>query len=62
MIKQKTVLEVKIAERVYSLECAPDSPLGELHDCLSQMKNYVIDRMQQAEKPVEVKEAVPVEE
>ncbi len=45
MIKQKTVLEVKINERVYELFCASDSPLGELHDALMQMKGYCVDRM-----------------
>lgn len=45
MIKQKTVLEVKINERAYELFCASDSPLGELHDALMQMKGYCVDRM-----------------
>lgn len=48
MIKQKTVLEVKIGERVYELSCAADSPLGELHDALMQMKGFCVDRMIQA--------------
>jgi len=53
MIKNKTILEVKIGERTYQMECFPDSPLGELHDALSQMKNYVIQRMQEVEKQKE---------
>ena len=53
MIKNKTILEVKIGERTYQMECFPDSPLGELHDALSQMKGYVIDRMKDVEKKQE---------
>lgn len=45
MIKQKTIIEVKIGERNYELFCAADSPLGELHDALMQMKGYCVDRM-----------------
>ncbi len=45
MIKQKTVLEVKINDRAYELFCGGDSPLGELHDALMQMKGYCVDRM-----------------
>lgn len=58
MIKCKTVLHHKIGERNYSLEVEPDSPLGELHDALVVMKNFVIAKMQDAEqhKPEEVKE------
>ncbi len=50
MIKQKTVLEVKIGERVYELFCGADSPLGELHDALMQMKGYCVERMVAAQK------------
>jgi hypothetical protein len=45
MIKQKTVLEVKIGERVYELFCQSDSPLGELHDALLQMKGFTVEKM-----------------
>ena len=62
MIKQRTVLEIKIGERLYELFCQGDSPLGELHDALMQMKGYVVDRMiaehqkesDQAEKQKEI--------
>lgn len=53
MIKQKTVLEIKIGENVYTLDCEHNSPLGELHDALSQMKLKVIEIMQSYEKPSE---------
>lgn len=50
MIKQKTILEVIIGERVYELSCSADSPLGELHDALMQMKGFCVDRMIAAHK------------
>jgi hypothetical protein len=50
MIKQKTVLEVKIGERAYELFCAADSPLGELHDALLQMKGFCVEKMVIAHK------------
>jgi hypothetical protein len=50
MIKTTTVLEAKIGERTYQLECAPESPLGELHDALSMMKGFVIEKMKEADK------------
>jgi hypothetical protein len=51
MFNQIGKLEVKIGERVYQLLCAVDSPVGEVHDVLSQMKMYVIDKMKEIESP-----------
>lgn len=45
MLKNKAVLEVKIAERTYSLELSNDSPLGEAYDAITQMRSYVINRI-----------------
>jgi hypothetical protein len=59
MIKNLSALEVKIGERVYKLICEVDSPLGEVHDVISQMKNYVIQRINEshkAEQPSEIAE------
>jgi hypothetical protein len=58
MIKTKTILEVKIGERIYEMECDPNAPLGEVHDALSSMKSYIINRMAEANKPPENKDAV----
>lgn len=58
MIKQKTILEVNSNNRVYSLECSPDSPLGELFDALSQMKSFIIEKMKETEQDIEVKKDV----
>jgi len=44
-IKSKTTLEVRIEDRIYSMECYSNSPLGEVHDALTQMKAYVVDRI-----------------
>jgi hypothetical protein len=46
MIKTKAVLEVKIKENIYSMECSSDAPLGEVHDALVQMRHIVIGMMQ----------------
>lgn len=57
-IKSKTVLEVKVGDRVYSMECYSDSPLGEVHDALTQMKSYVVDRINaQVDNEKKVEEA-----
>lgn len=43
MFKQKLSLEVKGAEdRVYTFQCDPQSPPGEIHDALHTMKCVVI--------------------
>lgn len=45
MLKQKSVLEVKLNERLYSLELDPLSPLGEVYDAINQIRGYVIERI-----------------
>lgn len=45
MLKQKTVFEVIGERKTYRFECDPDSPLGEIHDVLCQMKHYVVNRI-----------------
>lgn len=55
MIKNATVLEIKKNERSYQLVLDPSSPLGELYDVLHEMKAYVFQRIQEAEKPKESK-------
>jgi|HubBroStandDraft_3_1064219.scaffolds.fasta_scaffold387691_2 hypothetical protein len=50
MLKQQTILEVKKDERVYQMQCAPESPLGELYDALNQMRGYVINRILEEQK------------
>lgn len=50
MLNQLTTLEVKIGERIYKLLCAIDSPLGEVHDVLCQMKGFVVGKINEANK------------
>ena len=55
MIKTKTIIEIQIGERNYICECSPESPLGELHDALIQMKSIVIEQIlkeQEKEKKI----------
>ena len=61
MLKQSVMLEVKKNERVYQLHLPADCPLGEVHDALFEMRSYVVDKINEAQKidkpqePVEAK-------
>lgn len=48
MLKQKSCLQVKIDDRIYELQCAPETQLGELHDVVTQMKQYIVQRINEA--------------
>ncbi len=54
MIKCKTALHHKIGEREYNLEMANDSPLGEIHDALIVMRNFIIEKMKEIDAKPEV--------
>lgn len=57
-LRNKTYLEVKIDEKIYSLECYSDSTLGAVHDALTQMKAYIVDRINaQLDNETKAKEA-----
>lgn len=56
MLKNNTILEIKMNERNYQFQCSPDSPLGEIHDVLHQMKAFIIQKIIDAEKTEDVKE------
>lgn len=58
MIKNKTMIEVKIGDRIYQLFCDTDSPLGELHDALAGMKAHVVKLITDHEKNEQPKEGV----
>lgn len=45
MIKSQTIIEIKSGERNYTFECSPDSPLGEIHDALFQMKSIIVQQI-----------------
>jgi hypothetical protein len=61
MLKQSATLEVKIGERVYTLTLPSESPLGEVHDALFQMRSYVINKIIEAQKADEKKAPEPVQ-
>lgn len=46
-IKRRTVLEVTINDRRYSLYLEADSPLGEAHDAVMAIKGFLVERMVQ---------------
>jgi len=66
MIKNFSGLEIKLGERIYRLICDLDSPIGELHDSLCHMKNFVIQKVNeinskesQASTPLTTEPAAP---
>lgn len=61
MIKNETVLEVNIGDRIYKFSCSPQSPLGELHDALFQMKNFVIEKIIESNKATETNRSDSIE-
>lgn len=60
MKKALTSIEIKVGERLYQLLVEVDSPLGELHDVLFQMKAHILDLMKQADAPPAPVETPPV--
>jgi hypothetical protein len=59
MIKNRTIIEKKMGERVYELVLDPQSPLGEVFDVLCHMKSFVLEKMNKASPPAP---GVPKEE
>lgn len=48
MFKQLSILEVKAGEdRFHRYECPPNSPLGEVHDCLWAMLSFVAEKIKE---------------
>ncbi len=58
-ILQRTILEVKIGDRFYNLECAPDAPLNEVYQAVGMINNYIISRIEEAKKIEEEKKQEP---
>ena len=62
MLKTLATFELKIGEKLYSLHLPEQCNLGEVHDCLHQMKQFVINKiveLQAAEQPKEAPQVVP---
>ena len=47
MLKNLSVLEVKVDDRLYRFECDPNAPLGEVYDSVSAMKKYIYGVMKE---------------
>lgn len=50
MFRSAAVAELKIGERLYSFVCPFDSPLGEIHDALMQIKSVVVEKIVASQK------------
>ncbi len=50
MLKQSATLEIVKEDRVYSLNLPSTAPLGEVHDVLFQMRSFVIEKINEAQK------------
>jgi len=61
MLKTSAILEVKINDRTYVLTLPNDSPLGEVHDALFQMRSFVVEKINEAQK-ADAKKEVSEEE
>jgi hypothetical protein len=56
MIKNQVVFEIKKGDRNYQLLISSDSPLGELFDVLTEMRSYVVKRIEDASSAEKEKE------
>lgn len=48
MIRNISKIEIAVGERIYHFLCEVDSPIGEIHDVLMQMKGLVVQKMNEA--------------
>lgn len=62
MLKQIAILEVKRAEKSFSLHLPEGTNLGELHDVLHEMLGDIIGRIQEAQKVVAPAEKTEIKE
>jgi hypothetical protein len=59
MLKNKSVLEVTIEEKLYTFACDSDAPLGAVHDALCQMRAFVVQKIADLDKPKEPEPEAP---
>ena len=50
MLKNEICLEIKKEDRTYRFTCSPDAPLGEIFDALSNMRGFVLDKLNEGAK------------
>lgn len=60
-VTNQAVITVKKEERLHSFECALNSTLGEIFDVLTEMRGYVVQKMQEADKANQESPPVPQE-
>lgn len=48
MLKHVVNLEVVKGERKYLFSLLPDSPLGEVYDVLFEMRNFVVEKLNES--------------
>jgi len=51
MIKNKTILEILKGEKTFQLSLDPNSTLGEVFDVLTEMRAFIVERINEAAKP-----------
>ena len=56
MIEGRTQIEIKKGDRSYRLNIAPDSPLGELYDVVSEMRGIIYNKIKEVEEIVKVQQ------
>jgi hypothetical protein len=59
MIKNKISIEIIREDRTYQLMLSPDSPLDECFDVISEIRKYILDRINELEGS---EKQTPVEE
>lgn len=50
MLKNLSTIELKIGDRIYKFLCEMDSPIGEVYDVLNKMKEFVIQKINEAQE------------
>lgn len=62
MFKQKTHIEIEKDNRTYHFICDNDSPLGELHDVIYQLRGLIVERINEVAKAKEENQESNIEE
>jgi len=50
VIRNQTCIEIKKGEKTYCFSCDMSAPLGEVYDVLLEMRNYVVQLLNDIEK------------
>jgi hypothetical protein len=55
MLKNITIMEIEKNGRTYQLHLSNESPLGECFDVLYEMQNFVVSRINEAQRAMDNK-------